>query len=89
MEYNKQTKKNSKYEFYEEIEKKDSNNKKSYEEVGKEFTNDLFEFGDKVVKFVVNTTKDIFEHSVNDIRDNYKRFFREEKESGNDKNKYD
>lgn len=46
-------------------------------ETGKEFVDDVLAFGDKLVKFVFGATKDIIEHTIYDIANNYNKSFNE------------
>lgn len=46
-------------------------------ETGKEFVDDFLVFGDKLVRFVFNTTKDVIEHTIEDIINNYNKSFNE------------
>lgn len=64
LEYNKQ-RKNKKYEFKEDLER---------ENINKKDENNLLEFPEKIVKFVVDTAKDI----VSDIKYNYEKTFKED-----------
>ncbi|MEI0702968.1 hypothetical protein [Brachyspira intermedia] len=48
-------------------------------ETGKEFVDDFLAFGDKVIKFVFGTAKDVIEHTIYDIANNYNKSFNEEK----------
>lgn len=58
-------------------------------ETGKEFVDDFLAFGDKVIKFVFGTTKDIFEHTICDVANNYNKFFREESDNRYNRGKDD
>lgn len=46
-------------------------------ETGKEFVDDFLTFGDKLVRFVFGTTKDVIEHTIYDIANNYNKSFNE------------
>ena len=52
-----------------------------YAETGKEFVDDALAFGDKVVKFVFGTAKDILEHTIYDIANNFHKSFKEDSDN--------